>query len=289
MAGRIPNVSTRIVPKSITLPETGSCFDTTTVVQKRRSNDKVDDSAHISAFSLSKPSKPRTTDSFLRKGQGTGGSIDVEKTIKADKLETMSPRSRHQQPAAFRERSNPPDTSFRRFYERGDLPIQIDHGGVRNMVAWKVDITKLDFHHYLPIFFDGLREVEEPYAFLSEQGIKDMLINASNKVLPVIPQLIIPIKNALNTRNAGIIVKTLHILQLMVTCESAAQPGSGPGLIGQALVPYYRQILPVLNIFIRKNGTFPVRFKERPCLTVLLCRQHWRCDRLRPTETTESG
>ena len=56
-----------------------------------------------------------------------------------------------------------------RFYERGDLPIQIDHGGVRNMVAWKVDITKLDFHHYLPIFFDGLREVEEPYAFLSEQ------------------------------------------------------------------------------------------------------------------------
>lgn len=41
----------------------------------------------------------------------------------------------------------------------------------------------------------------------------------------------------------------------MATCESAAQPGSGPGLIGQALVPYYRQILPVLNIFIRKNGT----------------------------------
>jgi hypothetical protein len=40
----------------------------------------------------------------------------------------------------------------------------------------------------------------------------------------------------------------------MVTCEAAANPGSGPGLIGQALVPYYRQILPVLNIFIRKNG-----------------------------------
>ncbi|KUF98841.1 Ras-related protein Rab-28 [Phytophthora nicotianae] len=111
-----------------------------------------------------------------------------------------------------------------RFYERADLPIQIDHGGVRNMVAWKVDITKLDFHHYLPIFFDGLREVEEPMH-----------------------------SYALNTRNAAIIVKTLHILQLMVTCEAAAQPGSGPGLIGQALVPYYRQILPVLNIFIRKN------------------------------------
>ncbi|KAG6610613.1 sporangia induced parkin coregulated protein [Phytophthora cinnamomi] len=219
MSGRIPNVSTRIVPKNIALPETGSCFDTTSVIPKRRTHEKVNDTEHISAFSLSKPSKPHTTDSFLRKGQGTGGSVDLEKTLKVC----------------------------------SDGRIIIDHGGVRNMVAWKVDITKLDFHHYLPIFFDGLREVEEPYAFLSEQGIKDMLINASNKVLPVIPQLIIPIKNALNTRNAGIIVKTLHILQLMVTCESAAQPGSGPGLIGQALVPYYRQILPVLNIFIRKN------------------------------------
>jgi hypothetical protein len=74
------------------------------------------------------------------------------------------------------------------------------------MVAWKVDITKLDFHHYLPIFFDGLREVEEPYAFLSEQGIKDMLINASSKVLPVIPQLIIPIKSEFLFMHVGVCV-----------------------------------------------------------------------------------
>lgn len=54
---------------------------------------------------------------------------------------------------------------------------------------------QLDFHHYLPIFFDGLRELEMPYAFLSEQGVYDMLSAGSNKVLPVIPQLIIPIKS----------------------------------------------------------------------------------------------
>uniref|UniRef100_K3XA57 Sporangia induced parkin coregulated protein n=1 Tax=Globisporangium ultimum (strain ATCC 200006 / CBS 805.95 / DAOM BR144) TaxID=431595 RepID=K3XA57_GLOUD len=254
MSSRIPNVSTRIVPKQITLPETGSCFDTTVVHPKRRTtSDKHDEALYAGAFSVSKPTKPLTADNFLRKGQGSGGNADLEKAAKVLEAKTSPTPRPKPQPTAFKERSNLPDTSFRRFYERGDLPIQIDHGGVRNMVAWKVDITKLDFHHYLPIFFDGLREVEEPYAFLSEQGIKDMLINASSKVLPVIPQLIIPIKNALNTRNAGIIVKTLHILQLMVTCESAAQPGNGAGLIGQALVPYYRQILPVLNIFIRKN------------------------------------
>lgn len=34
MSARIPNVSTRVVPKQITLPETGSCFDTTVVNSK---------------------------------------------------------------------------------------------------------------------------------------------------------------------------------------------------------------------------------------------------------------
>lgn len=31
------------------------------------------------------------------------------------------------------------------------------HGAHRKL-AWKVEIAKLDFHHYLPVFFDGLRE-----------------------------------------------------------------------------------------------------------------------------------
>ena len=39
---------------------------------------------------------------------------------------------------AFHERNNPPNTEFRRFYERGDLPIQIEHRGVHNRIGWKV-------------------------------------------------------------------------------------------------------------------------------------------------------
>jgi hypothetical protein len=79
-------------------------------------------------------------------------------------------------------RANPPNTELRRFYERGDLPIQIDHGGVANRLAWKVEITKLDFHHYLPIFFDGIREVESPFNFVAEQGVMDMLEAGAHKV-----------------------------------------------------------------------------------------------------------
>ena len=39
---------------------------------------------------------------------------------------------------AHRRRMNPPNTDFRRFYERGDLPIQINHGGVKSKIHWKL-------------------------------------------------------------------------------------------------------------------------------------------------------
>eukprot|EP00747_Dinoflagellata_sp_TGD_P219473 gnl/TRDRNA2_/TRDRNA2_91587_c0_seq2.p1 gnl/TRDRNA2_/TRDRNA2_91587_c0~~gnl/TRDRNA2_/TRDRNA2_91587_c0_seq2.p1 ORF type:complete len:310 (+),score=55.45 gnl/TRDRNA2_/TRDRNA2_91587_c0_seq2:68-997(+) len=137
-----------------------------------------------------------------------------------------------------------PKSEFRRFYDRGDLPIQIYHGAVGGKIAWKVDVEKLDYHHYLPIFFDGLREKEDPYRFLAVQGTYDMLDKGGSKILPVVPQLIIPIKTALNTRDPAIISTMLKVLQTLVL--------SGE-MIGEALVPYYRQILPVFNIFKNKN------------------------------------
>lgn len=33
----------------------------------------------------------------------------------------------------------------------------------------QVDLAKLDYHHYLPMFFDGIRETQEPYRFLAVQ------------------------------------------------------------------------------------------------------------------------
>lgn len=86
-------------------------------------------------------------------------------------------------------------TQFRRFYDRGDLPIRVSFAGATRRVQWKADIAKLDFHHYLPIFVDGLREKTEPYRFLAFAGTKDLLANGGDRILPVIPQIIIPIKS----------------------------------------------------------------------------------------------
>jgi len=72
-----------------------------------------------------------------------------------------------------------------------------------------------------------------------------MLEKGGAKVLPVIPQLIIPIKTALNTRDTEIIAITLKILQALVTCSDT---------IGEALVPYYCQILPMMNLFKTCNA-----------------------------------
>ena len=96
----------------------------------------------------------------------------------------------------------------------------------------------------MPIFFEGVCEKIDPYRFLAVQGVFDMLDKGGAKVLPVIPQLIIPIKTALNTRDPEIIGITLKILQALVTCSDT---------IGEALVPYYRQILPIMNLFKTKN------------------------------------
>jgi hypothetical protein len=135
-------------------------------------------------------------------------------------------------------------TEFRRFYERGDLPVSIQHTAHGRTLHWKVDIEKLDYHHYLPIFFDGLRELEEPFKFIAFQGCQDLLKHGKERILPTVPQLIIPIKTALNSRDPEIICSVLQILSLLVT--------SGE-LVGEALVPYYRQILPVMNLFHAKN------------------------------------
>lgn len=88
------------------------------------------------------------------------------------------------------------------------------------------------------------REKEDPYRFLAVQGTYDMMEKGGAKLLPVVPQLIVPMKTALNTREPELICTMLKVLQVLVL--------SGE-MIGEALVPYYRQILPVCNVFLAKN------------------------------------
>lgn len=49
----------------------------------------------------------------------------------------------------------------------------------------------------------------------------------------------------MHTKNKAVMISTMKILQHLVKSGDR---------IGEALVPYYRQILPVLNIFKERNS-----------------------------------
>ena len=76
-----------------------------------------------------RPEKP-DPHGFLRKGEGM--------TIKAKADGDVELKPSPPKAGAYKRRPNPPNTAFRRFYERGDLPISVDHRGSKNMIAWKV-------------------------------------------------------------------------------------------------------------------------------------------------------
>jgi len=208
---------------------------------------------NVSAFSFEKQLSKPSPVGFLRKQEGCGGRGTVEAKQIMD-LRSISAQDEEKQAekryTAFTKRANPPNTDFRKFYERADLPLNVDQNGSMPKIAWKVSVDRLDYHHYLPLFFDGLRETEYPYRFLAEEGVKDMISIGGAKLLPVVPQLIIPIKDALNTRDPSVMVRVIRVLQALVVADVKSE---SPGLIGQALVPYYRQILPVFNIFKNSN------------------------------------
>ena len=92
----------------------------------------------------------------------------------------------------------------------------------------------MDYFHFLPIFFDGLREKEDPYRldrgpvglaifsrFMAVAGAYELLEKGGDRILPVVPQLVLPLKAALNTRDPQIMCTTLKIMQKLVLSGDA--------------------------------------------------------------------
>ncbi|MCQ2817188.1 MAG: parkin coregulated gene family protein [archaeon] len=137
-----------------------------------------------------------------------------------------------------------PVSDFRLHYDRGDLPVLVKHERGTS-IQWKDDKwEKFNYQLFLPIFVDGIREVTDPYRFIAIRGTFDILSHIGEDVVKVIPQLIIPLKIALNTRDVDIIAVTLKVIQRLVESSELA---------GEALVPYYRQLLPIFNLYRNYN------------------------------------
>lgn len=128
-----------------------------------------------------------SSNAFITKGLGTGGKCTSKQMPKVKRVPAPPVAG------ATMMRAIPP-TNFRRVYDVGDLPVQLNHGHQGGKLLWRTKVSQLNYNHYLPLFFEGLREKQDPYRFIAVQGTFDMLDEGEANVGKVIPQLIIPIK-----------------------------------------------------------------------------------------------
>ena len=153
-----------------------------------------------------------------------------------------------------RPRHNPANSELRFAFERGDLPCTVLHG-VKTTLKWKAPVAELDLAYYLPLFASGLREVEFPYCFLAESGFGDLLAAAGEaRAASLVPLLIAPLRAAVNTRVMTAVTRTLRALLALVQlgAPEAGNPPDGTR-VGRALRPFYRQLLPTLNLFADRH------------------------------------
>lgn len=179
---------------------TGTCFDTIIINTQDRpgGHPHVEVNSELAAFSDFKPTEKPSPKNFLLSHTGNGGQRpftpyekrEFEQKHRSERVLKGPPCAR-----AYMRRANPPNTDFRRYYDRGDIPVKVMHGIFRKIV-WLKPVDDLDLFVLLPLFFDGLREEEEPYQFLAYHGTLEILQHSSEeRIVPVIPQIVIPLKS----------------------------------------------------------------------------------------------
>ena len=192
-------------------------------------------------------------DDFLKVGSGFGGrptALAKSMTVLPSRVEVIGlpPPTAYASP-----RNNPPNTMLRRALELHDLPCHINHNsGSKRTLAWDVPAEELDYQQHLPVFFDGLREQEAPLPFIATTAIADLLAMAPHKVAPVVPSIVLAVRQALNTRHADVMRRTIVALTQLALADTGAKAGPEGAKIAKAMLPYFRQILPILNIFAQR-------------------------------------
>ncbi|CAM9495409.1 unnamed protein product, partial [Sphacelaria rigidula] len=131
-------------------------------------------------------------------------------------------------------------------YRRGEVPCS-KHCSVANALVWVCPLEQLDYDYYLPMFFEGIRCLEDPCKVLARQGVCDLLYAARGspqRILPSLSAIIRAIRVAISCKNTEL---------LIFTCTALRALASGNKEVGQALVKHYRMFLHVLNLFVNNT------------------------------------
>ncbi|CAG9326471.1 PACRGL [Blepharisma stoltei] len=112
---------------------------------------------------------------------------------------------------------NKSKTNLGYVYSAGGIPCRINHGSVSMSLLWSTPPSQLSYDPLLVTLFEGLIETEHPYMFVSRQGTKELLTaeGAVEKTIPLIPRLVMPLRQALTNSDKGAVSSALDTLKLL--------------------------------------------------------------------------
>lgn len=128
-------------------------------------------------------------------------------------------------------------TNFGYVYSAGGVPCRINHGTVTHKIQWDKNPAELDYDPLLINCFEGLLETEHPYQFVANQALKELLQvgGSPEKTIPLIPKLIMPLRQAFLSADLSIWTRGLEALKLLSEC------------VGGNLTPHIHILLAQLN------------------------------------------
>ncbi|CAM9099660.1 unnamed protein product, partial [Discosporangium mesarthrocarpum] len=144
----------------------------------------------------------------------------------------------------IRDEADVPPSKFPERYSRGEVPCSRH---TANTLVWVCPLEQLDYEHYLPMFFDGIRCTEDPCKTIARQGVCDLLDAACGdpeRILSSLPSIVRAVRLAVTSKKNDILIFTCKALRLLV---------SGNREVGEALVGYYKMFLTIFNLFLHQT------------------------------------
>ncbi|POM63736.1 Sporangia induced parkin coregulated protein [Phytophthora palmivora] len=124
---------------------------------------------------------------------------------------------KHKQAAVFTSGKKKHRTNFSNAYDAGSIPCRINHGGIRSSLQWTRNPNTIPYDPLLITCVEGFLETELPFVFLSRTTFRELmkLEDAREKVLPILAQVIVPLRTALMAKDDDTFVMALEATRLL--------------------------------------------------------------------------
>lgn len=139
-------------------------------------------------------------------------------------------------------------TNFGYVYSAGGIPCRLNFNGSKMKLQWNIPPTELNYVPVLEICFEGLLETDHPYKFAARECIKEMLSaeHSYEKVLPLLPKLILLLRKALESNIEDIFIEGMEVIKRLSF------------LLKEQLNQYLFLVLQQIN-----RRSFKLKYKER--------------------------